>query len=101
LDSFLSPTDAKVTAEVASPSVLMFVNKHSPEWRVEVDGKEAPLLRCNSVCLGVYLEPGRHEVRFYLRKQWGLFLTQMSGLLVCLGAMGWLMLSRFRRLRRG
>ena len=90
----LSATDAKVTVTVSSPAVLMFVNKHTADWRVDVDGKEAPLLRCNSVCLGVSLEPGEHEVRFYLRNQWGLFLIQMTGLLACVISILWLALSR-------
>ncbi|MEI6167186.1 MAG: hypothetical protein WCS52_08320 [bacterium] len=86
LESTLSTTGAKVTANVASPAVLMFVNKHSDDWRVDVDGRPAPLLRCNSLCLGVYLEPGTHQVRFYLRQKWGLFLVEIGGLLVCLVA---------------
>ena len=97
LDSCLSAMDAKVIADVASPAVLMFVNKHSVDWCVDVDGKTAPLLRCNSLCLGVYLEPGKHEIRFYLRNQWGLLLTEIIGLLACLGAIIWLIFNRSKQ----
>lgn len=97
LGATLSPADAKASVDVKKPAVLMFVNKHSLEWRVSVDGRDVPLLRCNSVCLGVYVEPGKHEVRFYLRKQWGLFLTQMTGLAACLVALAWLMMKRYKR----
>ena len=87
ISSQLSPTDARATVKAAHPAVLLFVNKHSSDWLVTVDGNPAPLLRCNSLCLGVYLEPGRHDVRFHLRKRWGLFGFQMAGMLICLLAM--------------
>ena len=94
LESTLSTSDAKVTAHVVSPAVLMFVNKYSADWRVDVDGLSAPLLRCNSLCLGVYLEPGTHQVRFYLQPKWGLFLIEIAGLLVCLVSVLFLWLPR-------
>ena len=90
----LSATAVKVNTVVASPAVLLFVNKYADEWGVTVDGKPAPLLRCNSLCLGVYLEPGTHDVRFALRNQWGLFGTQAAGMLVCVAAAGSLLLRR-------
>jgi hypothetical protein len=99
LNSILSPTDARVSATVTRPAVLMFVNKHTPDWRVSVDGKPAPLLRCNSLCLGVYLEPGQHEIRFYLRNHWWPFGTQMSGLFVCLAALVWLCIPGRKRMQ--
>jgi hypothetical protein len=90
----LSAADARVTAVAANSAILMFVNKYGPDWKVTVDGRPAPLLRCNSLCLGVYLEPGRHEVVFYLPTQSGLFRVQMAGLLVCCVAIVWLCIPR-------
>ena len=92
-----SPADARLEVRSASAGVLLFVNKYSDDWNVEVDGRCAPLLRCNAVCMGVYVEAGHHEVRFYLSRQWGLFGTQMAGVLACCGAMGWIAFSRRRR----
>lgn len=94
VSAVLSSADARVTVVTASPAVLMFVNKHEPDWRVKVDGKPSPLLRCNSLCLGVFLEPGRHEVVFDLRPQGMPFWVQAAGLLAGFAGILWLCIRR-------
>ena len=42
-------------------------DKHDPTWKVFVDGKPAPMLRCNYIMRGVFLTPGKHTVEFYFR----------------------------------
>jgi hypothetical protein len=76
-----APKDIKLKAMVKSASVLLYNDRFDPNWRVLVDGKSAPLLRCNFIKRGVYLEPGVHEVEF-------LFTPPHGALFVSLAAVG-------------
>ena len=86
---FKSYTPAKIwfTANAHTSSVLLFNDKYDPNWRVFVDGKSAPLLRCNFIMRGVYLTPGEHAVEFEFAPPLGSFYVTLSaigvGLLLC------------------
>lgn len=62
-----APKRIVLGAQAESPSVLLLNDKHDPNWQVLVDGKPAPLLRCNYIMRGVFLEPGEHTVEFQFR----------------------------------
>jgi hypothetical protein len=63
-----SPKNIKLKVKSAAPSVLLLNDKYDPNWRVLVDDKEAPLLRCNYIMRGVYLPtPGEHMVEFQFK----------------------------------
>lgn len=62
-----SPKDLVLKADVKTPAVLLLNDKHDPNWSVLVDGKPAPLLRCNFIMRGVQLTPGQHTVEFHFR----------------------------------
>jgi hypothetical protein len=47
-----------------SPSLLLLNDKFDPDWKVTVDGKPEPLLRCNFIMRGVALSAGPHVVEF-------------------------------------
>jgi hypothetical protein len=64
-----SSRDVQLKANAATPAVLLLNDKYDPTWRVFVDGREAPLLRCNFLVRGVYLQPGSHKVEFSFRPQ--------------------------------
>lgn len=49
-----------------------------PWWRVEIDGRPAPLLRANAIFRAVEVPPGAHKVRFHFQPFEGLF-EQMLG----------------------
>ena len=74
-----APKRVVLQAKAASPSVLLLNDKHDPYWQVLVDGKPSPLLRCNFIMRGVFLEPGEHTVEF-------LFRPPVDALYVSLGA---------------
>jgi hypothetical protein len=59
-----APRHIVLKSQSAEPSVLLLNDHFDARWRVSVDGKQAPLLRCNFIMRGVYLEPGNHTVRF-------------------------------------
>ena len=60
-----APKDIKFHTQAARPTVLLLNDKYDPHWSVTVDGKPAPLLRCNFIMRGVYLTQGEHSVEFY------------------------------------
>ena len=53
-------------------SVLLLNDRFDPAWRVTVDGRPAPLLRCNYLMRGVQLAPGDHTVEFTFQIALGL-----------------------------
>jgi hypothetical protein len=59
-----SPTDIELAVRADAPSVLLLNDRYDPNWRVWVDGKPEPLLRCNYIMRGVYMTPGTHTVEF-------------------------------------
>ena len=81
-----------VRTEAASPSILLVNDRWDAEWRVEVDGKAAPLLRGNYAMRAVALPAGQHEVRWSFHPNVrGLYLSfgaLFLGLLLC-GFLAW------------
>lgn len=59
-----APRDIALKCAAWRPSVLLLNDRFDPNWKVLVDGKVAPLLRCNFIMRGVYLAAGSHRVEF-------------------------------------
>jgi hypothetical protein len=57
------PGQVAVVAECPAPSTLVFKFSYHPNWRVTVDGVEAPSFMVSPSFIGVSLPAGRHEVR--------------------------------------
>ncbi len=71
-----TPTDIKLHASAAAPSVLLLNDRFDPHWQVWVDGKQEQLLRCNYIMRGVLLSPGEHQVEFVFRlPHWSLYVS--------------------------
>ena len=89
-----APKRVVLSADVNPPSVLLMADRYNPKWEVLVDGKQKPLLRCNFVERGVYLEPGKHEVVFRMTGDYRTFAISLGagvlGLLLC----GWLAMTK-------
>jgi hypothetical protein len=63
-DSY-APKKIVLAAKANAPCVLLLNDKYDSNWRVTVDGEPAPLLRCNYMVRGVFLDkPGEHRVVF-------------------------------------
>lgn len=77
--------DLKVNA--TAPSVLLLNDQFDPAWIVTVDGKPAPLLRCNYLMRGVQVPAGASNVVFHFQPSLtGMKLTLAGfalGLLLC------------------
>jgi hypothetical protein len=76
------PKDIVLKSDAASPTVLLLNDHFDPNWKVLVDGKREPLLRCNYIMCGVYLPPGAHTVEFRFRLPLGLFYVSLSAILL-------------------
>lgn len=61
------PTRIVLKANARTNCVLLLNDRHDAQWQVTVDGKPAPLLRCNYIMRGVELTPGEHTVEFRFR----------------------------------
>lgn len=76
-------------AHCRRPAVLVLADAWYPGWTVRVNGRPAPLLRCNFATRAVALPAGSHEVTFAFRSAtWarGLWLLGL-GIIVALGAL--------------
>ncbi len=82
-----APKDLVFNTRVERPSVLLLNDKYDPAWHVFVDGKPAPLLRCNFIMRGVYLTPGAQIVEFKFSPLLGpLYISLLAtgvGILLC------------------
>jgi hypothetical protein len=61
------PKRVVLNANAATNSVLLLNDRYDSNWKVLVDGQPAPLLRCNYLMRGVYLQPGAHKVEFHFQ----------------------------------
>ncbi|MBI3652690.1 MAG: YfhO family protein [Acidobacteria bacterium] len=66
---------------------LLLRDSYDPNWRVEVDGEVAPLLRANGLYRAVRLSAGEHSVRFAYRPR-PLFLGAAISLLTAITLLG-------------
>jgi hypothetical protein len=87
------PKHVLLQAEAASDSILLLNDKYEPNWRVLVDGKPVPLLRCNYIMRGVYLAPGKHAVEFHFDPPHRTLWVTVGAMFLGLGLCGFLMLT--------
>ena len=93
---FLSyePKRIQLEAAAAAPSVLLLNDKHSPNWKVSVDGQPATLLRCNYLMRGVQVPAGKHTIEFrYEPPITGLYVTT-AAIAIALALLGLVLFTR-------
>jgi hypothetical protein len=74
------PKLIQLNATAPVPSVLLLNDRFNPNWKVFVDGKAEPLLRCNYIMRGVYLAGGSHRVEFRFQPPLTAFYISLVGL---------------------
>jgi len=96
-----APKDILLEAKPNTPSVLLLNDKFDPQWKVLVDGKSAPLLRCNFIMRGVYLPAGTHLVEFEFnlpnRPLYITLVAMVVGILLSAGLIIWQRRTNSRR----
>jgi hypothetical protein len=75
-----APKDIIFNTRADTPTVLLFNDKFDPNWSVFVDGKPAPLLRCNFIMRGVYLTSGAHTVEFQFKLPCGPLYVSLTAI---------------------
>jgi hypothetical protein len=92
-----APKRIVLNARADVPSVLLLNDKHDPNWHVLVDGKPAPLLRCNFIMRGVFLEPGEHTVEFKFQPPVGALYVSLAAIALGLLLLGFAIADTSRR----
>ena len=73
------PKAIRIQTAGSSDGVLLYNDRYHPHWKVYVNGKQQPLLRCNFIMRGVEVPAGSHVVEFrYESPQWGLAISLLS-----------------------
>jgi len=79
------PHEIRFRIRSSVPAIATVAQTYDENWRVEVDGKPAPLLRANYAFQAVQTPAGEHEVRLYYRDEGfrkGVFIS-LASLLLC------------------
>jgi len=92
-----APKDIVFSTHADTPTVLLFNDKFDPNWSVFVDGKPAPLLRCNFIMRGVYLTPGTHTAEFQFKLPNNPLYVSLTAWVVLILLVGWLFFLTQRR----
>lgn len=92
-----APTRLEFRADVKAPAVLLLNDRYDANWIVTVDGKPAPLLRCNYIMRGVELPTGQHTVEFRFHTPLRASYISLAVMGVGVLLLGWLILSLRRR----
>jgi uncharacterized membrane protein YfhO len=98
-----APKDIMFDTKAETHSVLLLSDKYDPNWKVTVDGKPAPLLRCNFIMRGVYLTPGAHTIEFQFKLPNRPFYVSSTAIGILILLAGWLVFSTrpsFRQTQR-
>jgi Bacterial membrane protein YfhO len=93
-------TQVRVWTETATDGLLVLADPWYPQWRVEVDGKPAELLRVDHAFRGVRVPAGRHEVVFTYQDR-AMWLGAALTLVTCLALAGVWAFRRRRPARPG
>ena len=94
---FPTPNRMNIEIEVQKPALLIATDVYHPGWKVTVDGLEQESLRVNYLQRGVWLDEGKHTVKWIFRPsavKWSLFS-------VALGLLGLILLAYLRKGRQG
>jgi hypothetical protein len=77
-----APKELVFKAEAPASSVLLLNDRFDPDWKVFVDGKQQPLLRCNFIMRGVQVPPGTHQVEFHYKPPLQALYVSLVGVLL-------------------
>jgi hypothetical protein len=62
--SYYRPREINLAAQASAPGFLVTSETAYPGWRAWIDGGEVPLYMTNGAFRGVYVDAGKHTVRF-------------------------------------
>lgn len=83
--TFYRPGLVKMTVSAEQPAILRIADKFDPAWRATINGRPAPLRRCDYLFQGLLVQPGLQEVTLSYDPPTATFWLAAAGLLVCAG----------------
>jgi len=88
-----------VVLQVSSdrPTILRLSDKYDPHWKVTLDGRPVPALRCDYLFMGAYVPAGLHEVRFTYSPPNRTVWVHLLGMALCVLAAVGVVLEHRRR----
>jgi hypothetical protein len=91
-----APKDVVLKSSARPSTVLLLNDRFDPNWTATVDGTRRPVLRCNYLMRGVYLEPGAHTIEFKYQPPYHALYLSLAALGVGLVLAGFLVFSERR-----
>lgn len=85
-----------IRAGTPGDGYLALMDTYNPDWKVDVDGRPAPLMRANGLFRAVHLTPGAHIVTFTFRPR-KFYEGAATTALTALGLAIWSVWARRRR----
>jgi hypothetical protein len=83
-----APKRIEAKTETTAPSILLWNDRWSPNWKASVDGQPVNLLRCNFIMRGIQIPAGTHQIKMEYaqpgRAVWLSFATAAAGLVLLL-----------------
>jgi len=93
-----APEHIELTAQNASPALLVLNDAIAQGWTAKVDGKGSEILPANYAVRGIELQPGRHKIVLTYRTP-GLFLGLCISSFTLFSVLGAILLRRFLAVR--
>ncbi len=94
--SHYRPGRMEVEVKATKPGILRVSEKYDRDWKATVDGTPEPVQRVDFIMQGVLVPAGEHRIVLrYAPSIWPLYV-QGVGMLIVLGAVGWLVGAKIR-----
>jgi hypothetical protein len=87
------PRRVVVQTESKSAGILLLNDRWTPDWKVTIDGKPAPLLRANFLMRAVAVSEGSHTVEFHFEPPAGTLWISVAALAAAAACIGILVVS--------
>ena len=91
-----APKDVVLKSDAPAPTVLLLNDRFEPAWKVAVDGKQQPVLRCNFLMRGVYLDPGQHTIEFKYQPPFHALYLSLAAIGVGVVLLGVVVIAEYR-----
>lgn len=60
----ISPVETRLEAALSKPGLVILADIFYPGWRLEIDGKPAPIIRANRMMRGAIVAAGKHTLTY-------------------------------------
>jgi hypothetical protein len=86
-----TPQRVELTATLRRPGLVILADAYYPGWRLQIDGKDAPILRANRMMRAAGVAAGTHRLVYWYDPTsfWIGSRLSASGLAVCLVLSAW------------